>query len=61
MILQRRNEIMTVDEATDRIRLAVCSAPELKDLAVRGELLGFKRHTSGHVYFTILGKESRIS
>ena len=61
MIPQRRNEVMTVDEATDRIRLAVCSAPELKDLSVRGELLGFKRHTSGHVYFTIVGRESRIS
>ena len=61
MILHRRDEIMTVDEATNRIRLAVCSAPELKDLSVRGELLGFKRHTSGHVYFTIVGKESRIS
>ena len=61
MIPQRRNEVMTVDEATDRIRLAVCSAPELKDLSVRGELLGFKRHASGHVYFTIVGRESRIS
>lgn len=61
MILQNRNEILTVDETTSRIREVICSAADLQDCSVRGELLGFKRHTSGHCYFTLLGKETRIS
>lgn len=55
------DSILTVDDVTNKIREAVCSAPGLQNISMRGELLGFKRHTSGHAYFTILGKESRIS
>ena len=58
---KQQTEIMTVDEVTDKIRLAVCSVPELREMAVRGELQGFKRHSSGHVYFTLLGENARIS
>lgn len=59
--LKQQTEIMTVDEVTDKVRLAVCAVPELREMAVRGELQGFKRHSSGHVYFTLLGENSRIS
>lgn len=59
--LERTADILTVDEVTDKVRLAVCSVPELQELAVRGELQGFKRHTSGHVYFTLVGKNARLS
>lgn len=52
---------MTVDELTDIVKLAITSIPELRNVAVRGELQNFKRHSSGHVYFTLAGKESRIS
>lgn len=51
----------TVDELSSRIRETITSTPALRNLAVRGELQNFKRHTSGHVYFTLMGKESRIS
>jgi exodeoxyribonuclease VII large subunit len=61
MICRPIPPVLTVDELTDKIRGAVCSIPELQDLSVRGELLGFKRHSSGHVYFTVIGKNSRIS
>lgn len=61
MILQPQNKVLTVDEMTGRIREVICSAADLQDFSVRGELLGFKRHTSGHCYFTILGKETRVS
>ena len=61
MILSDRISVLTVDDVTDKIREAVCSSKELQNISVRGELLGFKRHTSGHTYFTILGKESRIA
>jgi len=51
----------TVDELSLRIKEAIANAPALRNVAVRGELQNFKRHTSGHVYFTLMGNESRIS
>ena len=51
----------TVDELSDRIKAALAAAPELSKVAVRGELQNFKRHSSGHAYFTLVGKQSRIS
>ncbi len=56
-----QTDILTVDEMTEKVRLTVCAVPELRELSVRGELQGFKRHSSGHVYFTLLGKNSRVS
>jgi len=61
MILHEGNNILTVDDVTEKIREAVCSSRELQNVSVRGELLGFKRHTSGHSYFTILGRDTRIA
>ncbi|MDR1481731.1 MAG: exodeoxyribonuclease VII large subunit [Synergistaceae bacterium] len=51
----------TVDELSVLIKTTITSAPSLRNLAVRGELQNFKRHGSGHVYFTLLGRESRVS
>lgn len=51
----------TVDELSLRIKETIASAPALRNVAVCGELQNFKRHSSGHVYFTLMGKESRIS
>lgn len=61
MISLGKESVLTVDDVTNRIREAVSSSKELQNMSVRGELLGFKRHSSGHAYFTILGKDSRIS
>ncbi len=58
---QNTQKTQTVDELSSRIRETITSAPALRNLAVRGELQNFKRHTSGHVYFTLMGNESRIS
>lgn len=52
---------ITVDELSSYIKAAVTSSPMLRDVAIKGELQSFKRHTSGHVYFTLVGEESRIS
>lgn len=51
----------TVDELSARIKAAIASAPALRNVAVSGEIQNFKRHSSGHVYFTLMGRESRIS
>lgn len=61
MMPKLRDEIIAVDDLTGRIREALLSAPELAGVCIRGELVGFKRHSSGHVYFTVTGKESRLS
>ena len=57
---QNRRQL-TVDELTLRIAGLFFRDPVLQSAAVLGELSELKRHTSGHVYFTLLGKESRIS
>lgn len=51
----------TVDELSSRIKAAIATAPALRNVAVAGEIQNFKRHSSGHVYFTLMGRESRIS
>lgn len=61
MLRRQAEPILTVDEVTEKVRIAICSDMSMQNMAVRGELLGFKRHSSGHVYFTVLGKKSRIS
>lgn len=53
--------IITVDEMTASVREALFREPALQNLSIRGELLGFKLHTSGHAYFTLLGANSRVS
>jgi exodeoxyribonuclease VII large subunit len=53
--------IVTVDELTGYISLLFERSEFLSFLQVKGTLSGFKRHSSGHVYFTLLGDESRIS
>lgn len=55
------NKIITVDEMTASVKEALFRAPSLQNLSVRGELLGFKHHTSGHAYFTLIGENSRVS
>ena len=60
MYLKKETPV-SVDELTGSIRKAIFSCGELQNIAVCGELMGFKKHSSGHSYFTILGRESRIS
>ena len=53
--------IQTVDELSNTIRTVINHSALLKTVTVRGEIQNFKRHSSGHVYFTLAGEESRIS
>ncbi len=53
--------IITVDELTGYISLLFDGNELLSALHVRGSLVDFKRHSSGHVYFSISGKKSRVS
>ncbi|MDR1581288.1 MAG: exodeoxyribonuclease VII large subunit [Synergistaceae bacterium] len=53
--------IQTVDELSNAIRAVINRSVLLKTVTVRGEIQNFKRHGSGHVYFTLAGEESRIA
>lgn len=61
MLKYEKDSIFTVDEVTNKIREAISASGELQNVSVKGELLGFKKHSSGHAYFTIIGAEARIS
>ncbi|MDR2137107.1 MAG: exodeoxyribonuclease VII large subunit [Synergistaceae bacterium] len=52
---------LTVDELTFHIQGLFTSDAVLKSVVVLGEIAEFKRHSSGHRYFTLLGEESRIA
>ena len=52
---------MTVDDLNLYIQGLIGSDLMLRFLIVSGEIAEFKRHTSGHCYFTLLGQETRIS
>lgn len=61
MFKYEKDAIFSVDEVTNKIREAISACGELQNVSVKGELLGFKKHSSGHAYFTIIGTEARIS
>jgi exodeoxyribonuclease VII large subunit len=55
----QNQEILTVSEITRKIKLAVERG--FSSVVVQGELSNFKRHTSGHVYFTLRDEHTQIS
>ncbi|MDR1915938.1 MAG: exodeoxyribonuclease VII large subunit [Synergistaceae bacterium] len=54
-------KIQTVDELSGAIKDVITGSNRFRNIAVRGEIQGFKRHSSGHVYFTLQGGESKIT
>lgn len=62
MITQVRNEphIYTIKEVNKYIRMKMDVDPVLSDVWLRGEVSNFTHHSSGHMYFTLKDKESRI-
>ncbi len=52
---------LDVDDLTRRITSLFETDGLLRSVRIQGEILDFKRHSSGHVYFSLIGKESRIS
>ena len=51
--MEQIKPVYTVHELTEYVDLMLGFDPNLKELAVEGELQGVKRHPSGHLYFTL--------
>ncbi|GMA52407.1 exodeoxyribonuclease 7 large subunit [Alicyclobacillus contaminans] len=58
--LLNTTNVLTVTEVTQLIRDALERHPMLQMCSVVGELSNFKRHTSGHLYFTLKDEKSRL-
>ena len=52
------NEIFTVTEINNYIKMLMSSNSLLSGLSIRGEISNFKHHYSGHMYFTLKDHDS---
>lgn len=52
---------LSVTDLNEYVRRTLAGDPMLQSIAVRGEISNFKRHTSGHLYFTLKDEQSRIN
>jgi len=59
--LPKTSNVISVDELTFYIKDLIEKDPILRNVAVKGEIIEIKRHNSGHVYFSIGSKQSRLS
>ena len=53
-------QALTVSELNEYARRLLAADPLLRALRVRGEITGFKRHFSGHLYFSIKDEGARV-
>ena len=52
---------LSVSDLNEYVRRSLAGDPMLQDLTIRGEISNFKRHTSGHLYFSLKDDNSRIA
>ena len=60
-ILMKQKQYLTVEALTKYIKRKFDFDPHLQNIYVKGEISNFKRHTSGHMYFTLKDKKARIA
>lgn len=51
---------LTVTDLNDYVRRSLAGDPLLQGVSLRGEISNFKRHVSGHLYFSLKDEQSRI-
>lgn len=59
--MTRPNMTLTVEELNEYVRRTLASDPMLRGICLRGEISNFKRHVSGHWYFTLKDSQSAIN
>ena len=52
--------VFRVSELTEYVSLVLSGDPNLADLRVSGEISGFKRHSSGHLYFSLKDESALV-
>ena len=52
---------LSVSDLNEYVRRSLASDPMLRSVKLRGEISGLKRHSSGHMYFTLKDENSRIA
>ena len=53
--------ILQVSDLNEYVRKTLAADPMLRNVKLRGEISNFKRHTSGHWYFTLKDERARIA
>lgn len=53
--------VLSVSDLNEYVRRSLAADPMLQGLRLRGEISNFKRHSSGHWYFTLKDAQSRIN
>lgn len=53
--------LVSVTQLNEYVRRTLASDPMLRGLSLRGEISNFKRHTSGHLYFSLKDENARIA
>ena len=53
--------ILEVSDLNEYVRATLNADPALRSIRLRGEISNFKRHSSGHWYFTLKDERCRIS
>ncbi|MEN6634879.1 MAG: exodeoxyribonuclease VII large subunit [Clostridiaceae bacterium] len=57
---QALTPVFRVSELNEYVSLVLSNDPNLCDLKVRGEISGFKRHSSGHLYFSLKDEDALV-
>lgn len=52
---------LSVSELNEYVRRKLAGDAMLRNVSVRGEIMSFKRHVSGHLYFTLKDEQARVS
>lgn len=58
--MDRQPRILSIKEINKYIRMKLENDAVLSDIWLRGEISNFTHHSSGHMYFTLKDKDSRI-
>ena len=53
--------VFQVSDLNEYVRKSLAADPLLRHVRLRGEISNFKRHTSGHWYFTLKDDRARIA
>ena len=51
---------LTVTDLNEYVRRSLAGDPMLRDILLKGEISNFKRHVSGHLYFSLKDEQARI-